>query len=81
VVMVPILRAAERGAAWAKSAGLTACAGFFLSAAHLPILWNPRLDHYPWIVFTGAHLFGLLLLWGTCGYVLRHAAELEATDA
>jgi hypothetical protein len=37
---VVILRAAEREAPWARRAGIAACVGFFLSSAHLPILWS-----------------------------------------
>ena len=75
VLMLAILRAAERGAAWARRAGLVACAGFFLAAAHIPVLWGAHWRG-PWIVVTGAHLYGLLVLWGTACFVLRHEEDV-----
>ena len=74
-LLLPILRAAERGAPWARRAGIATCAGVFLSAAHLPILWG---EHWrgPLVVVTGAHLYGMLILWGTTCFVLRHAHEV-----
>ena len=74
-LMLVILRAAERGAAWARRAGLVACAGFFLSSAHLPVLWT-ALRHGPQVAFTGAHLLGLLLLWSTACFVLRRQPDV-----
>ena len=75
VVMLAVLRAAERGAPWAKRAGLVACAGFFLSSAHVPILWE-RLRHGLAVTVTGVHLIGLLLLWGVCLELLRKGGEI-----
>ena len=75
VLLLAILRAAERGAPWAVRAGLVACVGFFLSSAHLPILWGEHW-HGPLVVVTGAHLYGLLILWGTSAFVLRHEADV-----
>ena len=71
VLMVTIWRAAEQGAPWARAAGVLACTGFFLSSAHLPILWGDRLDRWPWVLLTGAHLAGLLVLWGAAAFLLR----------
>jgi hypothetical protein len=74
-LLLPILRAAELGAPWARRAGIATCAGVFLSAAHLPVLWG---EHWrgPLVVVTGAHLYGMLLLWGTTCFVLRRAPEI-----
>lgn len=71
-LMLAILRAAEREAAWARRAGVLACSGFWLSAAHVPILWGP-LRHGAGIAVTGVHFYGVLLLWLVCGSVLRRA--------
>jgi hypothetical protein len=70
VVMLAVLRAAERGAPWARRVGLVACAGFFLSSAHVPILWEP-LRHGLAVLVTGVHLIGILALWSACFEVLR----------
>jgi hypothetical protein len=70
VMMVTIWRAAERGRAWSRRAAVAACAGFFLSAAHLPILWGTHFAHYPLVILTGAHLAGLLLLWGVAAFLM-----------
>lgn len=72
-LMLVILRAAERDAAWARRAGLLACLGFWLSSAHVPILWPP-LRHGPGIAVLGVHFYGVLLLWLVCGDVLRRVA-------
>jgi Glycosyltransferase family 87 len=74
VTMLAILRSAERGAPWALRAGIVACLGFFLSSAHIPILWA-GWRHGFLVVVTGVHMIGLLLLWGVCLQVLRHPAE------
>lgn len=71
VLMVFIWRAAETGAPWAKRAGLAACGGFFLSSAHFPVLWGDRLARWPWVVLTGIHLAGLIVLWGVAAFLLR----------
>jgi len=71
VLMVTIWRAAEQGAPWARAAGVLACTGFFLSSAHLPILWGDRLARWPWVLLTGAHLAGLLLLWIVSAFLLH----------
>ena len=39
VLMTAVLRAAELERPWARRAGGWACIGFFLSSAHVPILW------------------------------------------
>jgi hypothetical protein len=78
-LLLPILRAAERDAPWARRAGVLACVGFFLSAAHVPILWE-RLRHGPAVVVTGVHLCGVLLLWWVCREVLRRRREFETLD-
>jgi alpha-1,2-mannosyltransferase len=77
VLMLAIVRAAERGAPWAARAGLAACSGFFLSSAHLPILWA-ALQRGPAVVLTGAHLAGMLLLWGVALVVLQRQDDVVA---
>lgn len=74
-VMLPLQRASEAGAPWARRTMLCACAGFFLAAAHVPILWPP-LRHGPAVVVTGVHLFGLLLLGFACWRVLGRESEI-----
>jgi len=76
-VMLPLQRAAEHGAPWARRTALIACAGFFLAAAHVPILWPP-LRHGPAVVVTGVHLFGLLLLGYACWRVLGRESEIAS---
>ena len=73
-VMLAILRAAERDAPWARRVGLVACVGFFLSSAHVPILWEP-LRHGLAVAVTGVHLIGILLLWSSCFEVLRREVD------
>ncbi|MFQ5599722.1 MAG: glycosyltransferase 87 family protein, partial [Candidatus Krumholzibacteriia bacterium] len=73
-LMLAILRAAERSAAWAVRAGVWACIGFFLSSAHVPILWQ-GLRHGPWVLVISVHLLGLLILWAVSRQVLRHQAD------
>jgi hypothetical protein len=70
VLMIVLIRAAETGEAGAKRLGVLACVGFFLSSAHIPVLWE-GLRHGPWVVVTGAHLFGVLVLWWVCVAWLR----------
>lgn len=70
-----ILRAAERDAPWARRAGLAACAGFFLSSAHVPILWG-GLRQGPLVIVTGVHLAGILILWATSIWVLAREGEV-----
>jgi hypothetical protein len=77
-LLVVILRAAEREAPWARRAGLLACVGFFLSSAHVPILWA-GLHHGPGLLLTGVHLCGILVLWGVGLDVLRRGREFQGT--
>ena len=74
-VMLPILRAAERGAAWALRAGIAACVGFFLSSAHIPVLWN-GLRHGAGVLLISVHCVGLFVLWLVCRHVLEHEADI-----
>jgi len=74
-VMLPLQRASENGARWARRTALIACVGFFLAAAHVPILWPP-LRHGAAVVVTGVHLFGLLLLGWACWRVLGRESEI-----
>ena len=76
-LLVVILRAAERDAPWARRAGVLACVGFFLSSAHVPILWA-GLHHGPGLLLTGVHLCGVLVMWGVGLDVLRHGDEFAA---
>lgn len=76
VLMAVVVRAAERGAPWAVRAGILASVGFFLSSAHFPVLWNERFFHGPWIVVTGVHLFGTILLWLVAGFALQRSAAV-----
>jgi len=76
-VMLPLQRASEAGAPWARRTMLCACAGFFLAAAHVPILWPP-LRHGAAVIVTGVHLFGLLLLGFACWRVLGRQEEICA---
>jgi hypothetical protein len=70
-LMLVILRDSELGDPGAARFGAVACVGFFLSSAHLPVVWGARIQHYPWLLLTGAHLGGMLILWGTCLALLR----------
>jgi hypothetical protein len=79
VLMAAILRAAELERPWARRTGLWACVGFFLSSAHVPILWE-RLRHGPLVVVTGVHLAGVLILWGTAAAVLLRGPEILRED-
>ncbi len=74
-LMLPSLRAAERGAAWATPAGLAASAGFFLSSAHLPVLWS-GLRSGPATLGISVHLLGLFVLWIVCRHVLHHERDI-----
>jgi hypothetical protein len=74
-VMLPILRAAERGAPWALRTGIAASVGFFLSSAHIPVLWS-ALRHGPAVVLISVHLVGLLILWWVCRGVLQRESEI-----
>jgi hypothetical protein len=82
-----VLAAAPGPAAvWLRRIAIVAAAGFFLSSAHVPILWA-GLRHGPAVVVTTVHALGLLLLWGACGTVLwrgaarRRAAALQGCAA
>ena len=82
VTWIAIVRAAERGATWAVGAGVWAAAGFFLAAAHFPILW-PGWRHGPQSLVLNLHCVGVLILWQVTRVVLAHASEVvdaSATD-
>jgi hypothetical protein len=79
-LMIVLVAAAERDLPWARRAGVVACLGYFLSSAHVPILWA-SLRHGPAVAGTAVHTLGLLLLWGVCGAVLRRAAALQGCAA
>jgi hypothetical protein len=74
VTMLAILRRAESGSPWAVRAGILACVGFFLSSAHVPILWTGLRHGFP-VVVTGIHLIGLVLLWAVCLEVVVRRGE------
>ena len=71
VLMAAAVRAAEGGARWAVRVGVLASVGFFLSSAHFPVLWNPAFRHGPLLLLTGIHLYGVVILWATAGFVLH----------
>jgi hypothetical protein len=73
-LMIPILRAAERGAPWAPPAGVWACVGFLLSSGHIPVLWQ-GLRRGPAVVVISVHVVGLLVLWLVSRSVLRHERD------
>jgi hypothetical protein len=73
-LMMPIYSAAERGLTWAAPAGIVACIGFFLSSAHLPILWN-KANTWPLLLVPGVHTVGLLVLWYVSWVVLRRTSH------
>jgi hypothetical protein len=73
-LMLPILRAAERGARWALPAGLWACFGFLLSSAHIPVLWQ-GLRAGAASLFISVHVVGLLILWFVSRTVLQHEED------
>lgn len=70
-----IVRAAERGAAWAVRVGLWAAAGFFLAAAHFPLLW-PGWRDGPQALVLNVHCVGVLILWQVTRVVLAHATDV-----
>jgi len=70
-LMLAILRAAERGARWSRRAAVWASVGFFLSSAHIPVLWS-WLRHGPGVLLISVHLVGLAILWIVSRGVLRH---------
>ena len=74
-VMLAVLRAAERGAPWALRMGITAAVGFFLSSAHIPVLWS-GLRQGPATLFISIHFVGLFILWWVCRHVLRHESDI-----
>jgi len=57
------------------TAMLLTSVGFFLSAAHLPVLWGDRWMTWPWLLAPGLHTIGLLCLWALCVVLLRNAAQ------
>ena len=73
VQMLVIYRAAEQEWKWAPHAAWAACAGFFLSSAHLPVLWGTALHHGPWVALTTLPLAGMLVSYVTCIVLLRRA--------
>jgi hypothetical protein len=70
VVMVHVLATTERGSPLAARLGFWACVGFFLSAAHLPVLWE-SLRSGAGVLLINTHLYGLLILWWVCVRLLR----------
>jgi hypothetical protein len=79
-LMIVLAAAAAAGLPWARRTTVVACIGYFLSSAHVPILWT-GLRHGPAVVLTDVHTVGMLLLWGACGVVLRRAAALQGCAA
>jgi hypothetical protein len=69
ILMTYILKHAKLQAPAARQTGLWACVGFFLSAAHLPVLWQ-ALRHGPAVLLISMHLYGLVILWWVCRRVL-----------
>jgi alpha-1,2-mannosyltransferase len=51
------------------------CLGFFLTTAHLPVLWGERWMTWPWLLAPGLHTLGLVLLWGVVVRLLRRSAQ------
>lgn len=70
VLMVHVLAGAQRGQGGMVPLGVMACVGFFLSAAHLPVLWH-ALQRGPAVLLISAHLVGLLVLWDVTRRILR----------
>ena len=77
-VLLAVWRALENGANWARRAAVVGSASFFLSSAHVPILW-PGLQHGPLVVVTAVHCVGILGLWATCGWILAHENDVVGT--
>ena len=69
IAMTHILKNAEQDVARARFTGLMACLGFFLSAAHLPVMWH-SLREGPPVLLISMHLYGLLILWWVCRQIL-----------
>jgi hypothetical protein len=75
-----ILRAAERGATWAARVGVWASIGFFLAAAHLPILWT-GWRHGVQSIAVNVHCVGVLILWQVTRVVLARATDAVGASA
>lgn len=73
--MIAIVSAAERGAPWAVRTGLWACAGFFLSSAHFPILWQ-GFRAGPQSLLVNVHVVGLVILWLVSRKILAHQHDV-----
>lgn len=69
ILITHILKRSEQEFPEALKTGLWACLGFFLSSAHLPVLWH-ALRNGPSVLLINMHLYGLLILWWTCRRVL-----------
>jgi hypothetical protein len=80
VLLVVLAAALARQVAWARRAIVWACIGYFLSSAHVPILWA-GLRQGPAVVLTAVHCAGLLILWLVAGFMLRRAAALQGCAA
>ncbi len=80
-LMVPLLRAAERGVPGTARYGLLVCVGFFLSSAHFPVLWGEAFKRWPGSGLAGVHTAGLLLLWWCSMELLRSRWWNDDTQA
>lgn len=78
VQMLVLARAAAQRWKWTPHATWAACAGFFLSSAHLPVLWGTALHHRPWVALTTLPLAGMLISFATCVVLLHHAPVVAA---
>ncbi len=78
--MLAIVRAAERGAPWALRTGLWACAGFFLSSAHFPILWQGWRAG-PQSLLVNVHAAGLVILWCVTRKILASQHDVVGESA
>ena len=78
--MLAIIRAAERGAPWALRTGLWACAGFFLSSAHFPILWQ-GFRAGPQSLLVNVHAVGLVILWLVSRRILAAERDVVGDSA
>ena len=78
VTLLAAWRAHELGARWGRRAAVAATVSFFLSSAHVPILWA-GFQHGPGVLVTAVHCAGVLGLWAVCGWILRHEDEVTGT--
>ena len=79
ILMTHILKRSEQEGPGARATGLWACVGFFLSAAHLPVLWHV-LRSGPAVLLISMHLYGLLILWWVCRRVLLWETEEQTAQ-